>query len=368
MLKSKTSIERSDKSKSPDYVYLNINIMNSAQGQTFFSNNPVVRYTDTLQSNVVDNPSDYLFYISRFSCESGLLLPIWKPEIVDGQSDMNLCVYSITMTVTSGGTVYTQTTHMTYEPETNAGAPPNNNLTSDTNHYFYTYTFTHIAYLFNNMVQTCYNALQTQAGVEFTAQCPFINYDPTSSLFSLYFDKSNEQFGMSFDNNLYNMFYSFYFRNNNQLVINNSAINNVTINNIIYTKVTQDFVSTSMWSPIASLVFTTSKIPIVSEQSTQPLTFGENSNINVSSNNAQRYQQIITDITIPSDKSSDWRSYITYVPAYPRYINLNSVSELKDIDISLFFMDKNSGNLIPVRISNGGIINLKLSFKHKSVN
>jgi hypothetical protein len=122
-----------------------------------------------------------------------------------------------------------------------------------------------------------------------------------------------------------------------------------------------------MWSPIGTLVFTTTKIPIVPEQLTSPLELNDDSNIGANLTNAQDRQKIITDIALPVDKSSDWRGYITYTPTFPRMMNLNSVSSLKDIDINLFFQDKTSGKFVPVCIGNGGVVNMKLCFQRKNI-
>ena len=81
----------------------------------------------------------------------------------------------------------------------------------------------------------------------------------------------------------------------------------------------------------------------------------------------QQLKKIITDFSIPYDKASDCRNFISYTPSFPRYINLNSIEELKDIDISLWFQDKKSGQLIPVLLPNGGSVNLKLCFKRKNI-
>lgn len=343
--------------------------MNSSQTPHFGADNPLVRYSDSLQFDVVENPSEYYFYISRFSCECGILLPIWSPEIQDGQPDPNETVYGLTMSLSVGEvspTIYTSTSNIYYEPEMNVIATTVGNLANDTNHYYYCYTFSHVAYLFNNMLQNCYNDLQTQNGSNFTASCPFMKYDANSGLFSLYFDKSgSERFQLQFNSNLYNMFCSFYFRNSNQLVIDTNSINDITIGTKTYTKVSQDFVSTSTWSPISTLVFTTTKIPIIPEQLTSPLHLNDDTNLGVNFTNAQDRQKIITDIALPVDKSSDWRGYITYTPTFPRKMNLNSVSSLKDIDINLFFQDKSSGKFVPVCIGNSGNVNMKLCFERK---
>ena len=309
-LKYKTSVQSnvgtSKIASSPDWVYLNIQIINSTQIQSFFASNPHISFAGSMQFPIVNNPSDYLFFIDRFSCEAGMLLPIWCPEIIDNQTNPNLCATYITLSVIKNGTTYKQSTNMIYIPENPVNIPPNTSLVNDTLHYYYVYTFSHIVYLFNNMLEKCFTDLQTQTGQAFTTSCPFMTYDAPSGLFSLYFDTTGEQFTVKFDSNLYNMFNSFYFRNTNELVISgNNGTNVVSLNAKTYNKITQDFISTSTWSPVDSLVFTTTKIPIVPEQSIQPLTINEDSNLFNVSSTPQKYQKIITDISLPVDKSSD---------------------------------------------------------------
>lgn len=361
MLKTTSKIT----SNTPEYVYLNVTITNNSQGENFFGANPPIVFRDTLAYNVVDNPSEYKLSISKFTCEAGVNLPIWSPRILEPENDPNLTVYKITLGVTIGGTTYTQTTPMVYSPETNVQPPASSLLMFDTAHYYYVYTYKHFCYLFNQMLNTCYTALATQAGATFTATCPFIDYDASSGLFSIYFDNNAgaEEFTMAFGANLYNLLHSFYFRNTNNLVIDRLNPNNsITLpDGNKYIKVTQDFISTSTWSPVSALVFTTTTLPIVSEQSTQPLIYNDDNLTTQSS--YQVYQKIITDISIPADKSSDWRNYITYTPNFPRQINLNSTTGLKNIDISVFFSDSYTDQLIPVCIGNNSQVKLKLCFQ-----
>jgi len=366
-LQTRVSTEIIKKENKVEYMYMNIDILNSSQGQNFFYQCPEIRYTENLIDAVLENANNYKMFIVRFDYDNGMLLPIWSPEIVDNQSNVNLCTESITLSVVHDSVTYTQTTNMIYEPETTAILFSNAGLFNDSQNYYYVYTYSHVVYLFNQMLQNCFNSLQQQIGdtFTFTASCPFISYDPNSSLFSLYFDDSigAEQFNVKFDANLYQMFYSFYFRNNNELVINdNNGLNNITIGSKSWIKITQDFISTSTWSPIQSIVFTTDRMPIISEQNTQPLTFSDN-NLNQDTTMYQKYKKIITDIALAVDKSSDYRGLIPYAPNFPRYINFDSSEPLKVIDISLFWKDKNSGNLIPARIPNGGNVSLKLCFQ-----
>lgn len=363
MLNSTTSFLSAE-----EYKYLNVNIINSRQSSNnFYQNNPQISYSNSFPAPVVDNAKNYEMAISSFATSCGICLPVWTPEIVDNQPNPNLCTPSVTMTVNVGGTVYTQSMNMIYISENATAQAPTNPtvLSNDSQHYYYVYTISHVVYLFNNMLQACYNTIQTQIGDDFSFQnnCPFLTYDPSSGLFSLYFDQAENQFTLFFDNNLYNMFYSFYFINTNQLVVNNiNGLNSVTIGTHTYTKVTQDFISTASWSPVQSLVFTTSLMPINAEITTLPNQFYDELNM---SNNTQNplKQKIITDFNIPYDRATDARAYITYTPTVLRWISLNSQGPINDIDIKLFFLDKNSGNLIPVQLPNNSSCKLKLQFK-----
>lgn len=358
-LTSKSHIDKT----TPDFTYLNLHITNSSQNEHFYSDNPQIQYSESLLNPIVEEPHKYYMYISRFSLES-CLLPVWCPEIVDNQPNPNLTAYSITMTFTTGGNTYSYTQNMIYSSEQNASPPTSSSMLVDKQLYYYVFSYSHAVYLFNNMLQNCFNGLQTAYGENFSVGCPFIAYDSASGLFSLYSEEGDEVINIFFNANLYNLFYSFYFRNNNQLVIdNNNGLNTVVINGKNYTKTTQDYPSTSIWSPISSLVFTTTKLPIVSELSSVPLQYNDASNLGSNNTTQPLYQKIITDISLPLDRSSDYRAFISYSPAFPRKINMTPVSGLKDINIFLYFKSKSDGNLIPMLLPNGCSVNIKICFE-----
>jgi hypothetical protein len=72
-----------------------------------------------------------------------------------------------------------------------------------------------------------------------------------------------------------------------------------------YLVITQDFPSTdTIWSPISSIVFTSSLLPIVAEQLGQPIIFSDG-NVSTPSTSQANFQQTITDIALPLIRSSD---------------------------------------------------------------
>lgn len=133
---------------------------------------------------------------------------------------------------------------------------------------------------------------------------------------------------------------------------------------------TQDYPSNAtLWSPIQSIVFTTTLIPVLNEFVGQPQKFGD-SNDASSSTTQNAFQPIITDIALPLSKSSDYRGFLEYSPqAEYRMIGLTSSNqEIKNIDIQVFWKNRLDGTLVPVRMFNLSSISVKMLFRRKDRN
>lgn len=347
----------------PNNLYVDITIFNDDTSQKFINQSPQIKFDALFDNNILDNCSEYEMYIERFSSQAGLCLPIWSPLIQQNQTDPNLTVYNFTMTIDVNGSSYSSIQYMEFESETNTYPPQNTNLLSQDNyHYYYVYTYSHIVYLFNNMLLKAYNDIQTQSNTNLGNTPPFMYYDATNSLFSLYFNQNQYAItSLIFDTNLYNMFNSFYFRNNTQLVIEPNLLNQVVINGTTYTRTTQDYISTSCWSPVDKIVFMTNKIPIYKDIINEPLFL--NSDVSISSNSAKYGYKILTDFSIDPNTSSDWRQIFSYTSTKNRYINFKSDEPLNEIDINLFWSDKRSGLFIPLNLCSDRSIELKIGFR-----
>jgi len=131
--------------------------------------------------------------------------------------------------------------------------------------------------------------------------------------------------------------------------------------------VKQDYSSTSsLWSPIESIVFTTTLIPVVNEYVGQPQRFGD-SNDASSSTTQNAFQPIITDIALPMGSADDYRHFVEYVPsAEYRMISLSSSNqEIKNIDVQVYWKNRMDGSLIPVQMFNLSSISMKMMFRRK---
>jgi hypothetical protein len=128
----------------------------------------------------------------------------------------------------------------------------------------------------------------------------------------------------------------------------------------IFLIVKSEITGCDLWSPVASIVFTTSLIPIVSNQLSSPIIYEDGiiNNVNQSAN----FAQVITDF-ISSEQGM--RPNILYNPtAEYRRIQLYGNSPLTNFDISVFWKSK-YGEFIPFVLSPGATASIKILFEKK---
>jgi hypothetical protein len=135
-----------------------------------------------------------------------------------------------------------------------------------------------------------------------------------------------------------------------------------------YYQEVQDYESTSsLWSPITALVFTSTLIPVYAEQVGAPIIYGEgNDGTNNQSTNA--FQPIVTDIALPLDNAANYRGFIEYVPSaeYRMASFTSSRQEIRNIDIQVFWKARLDGNLYPLRMFNLSSVSIKMMFRKKA--
>jgi hypothetical protein len=135
-----------------------------------------------------------------------------------------------------------------------------------------------------------------------------------------------------------------------------------------YWVVTQDYESTSsLWSPIASIVFTSTLLPIRTEATGAPLALGSG-NLGYSSASIQNaFAPIVTDIALDlaNDGSDAYRKMIYYSPvAEYRMASLTpSRQTINSIDIQVFWKNRLDGNLYPVQMYNQSSVSIKCLFR-----
>lgn len=397
----RSSVEYSDDDNDPAFVYYNIDIISNKTNETGLGQDPVVQYSETRQQPIISDASKYYFSIIRASIDgAGSGLPLFIPSIQTGQSDVNLTVYSVTIAFECQGVVGSSAqVYVSYESEaTNPILPTPPNIKQDFNgKYYYVFSYSHWLMLVNQAIKKAWeNALTeiTPYGKIVKTKCPQMMYDPITGLFSLYCDSygfggddrtsigtaTDENFQVYFNSPMYQLFRNFHYNfhggepNNNgltyELVVNNKLDKNVYTDSksTKYYVMTQDFLSTdSIWSPITSLVFTTSLLCTLPEQVGVPIKYTDGNNtIQTSPSN---FSNVITDIAIPLTKASDYKGFIQYTANPYRFISMsNSAQDVRSVDIRLFWKNKLDNELYPVTMSGLSNVSIKMLFKKKTVN
>jgi hypothetical protein len=140
----------------------------------------------------------------------------------------------------------------------------------------------------------------------------------------------------------------------------------------VYWVNTQDYKSTdSLWSPISSIVFTTSLIPVKSEATGQPNLLGVGNLGDSRATSQSAFQPIITDIALDASVggADDYRQFIYYAPnaEYRMSDFTASKQEIRNIDVQVFWKNRLNNLLYPVSMYNLSSVSLKVMFRKKGV-
>ena len=140
----------------------------------------------------------------------------------------------------------------------------------------------------------------------------------------------------------------------------------------VYYKLVQDYKSVdSIWSPISSLVFTTSLLPIKFEAASQPNILGTGNLGDSAPTSRSAFTPIITDVALDTaiGGADDYRQFIYYAPAaeYRMSDLSSSKQEIRNIDISVFWKFRLNGQLYPINMFNLSSVSIKMMFRKKHI-
>ena len=130
------------------------------------------------------------------------------------------------------------------------------------------------------------------------------------------------------------------------------------LNNLISqdkTMLAQEYSTVPLWNPISSVVFTTNLIPVYSS-STPPIQIYTNGTLSNNSSTSN-FLNIVTDF-VGSDLT--FVPYIQYASQIYRFLNLKPNAEIRNIDLQVFWLNKNNGVLKPLYLNVGGSCQMKL--------
>jgi hypothetical protein len=140
--------------------------------------------------------------------------------------------------------------------------------------------------------------------------------------------------------------------------------------NRVYYVAQQDYSSVdSLWSPVSSIVFTSTLLPVKTEATGQPVVLGAG---NVGFNQAtsqSAFEPIITDISLDTSSggADAYRRFIFYAPSAEYRLSdfAASKQDIRNIDIQVFWKNRLDNLLYPINMFNLSTVSIKVMFKHK---
>lgn len=371
----------------PDKVYYDINIAN-VLSQT--SQPPVVSFREQRQNAFVNNSGDYYLSIIRFQVDTNAL-PLFIPEIVPNQSNINLTVYSVTLSYL--GNDYQVS--VVWNPQ-NAFAElpsaPNqtyNKLQDNSTGYYYCFNYTYVIQLIQAAFDTAHAALVAANPAVIASHAPVIIWNTDNNCAGIYAESAfydNYPVGIVanpitiyFNSPLANLLPSFVGINYGTVGVTNGknfglAIANFNGSQTIYlptsappasqyvaTTVFQEYSTVSSWTPISSIVFTSATLPIVPNQLSAPLIFADGGIIYAGDGNNANFAQVISDFVADSGV---YKPSLLYTPTQLRLIDLFGNQPISQIDIRVFWKSK-LGEFYPLQLNSGGSCSIKILFTKK---
>lgn len=374
----------------PNHVYYDANIINN--DQSGFKPPPRLVFQDIRSIPILTRPELYQLSVVRFTLQTGASLPIWIPNIQlnNNLGDPNLTTYSFTLTynydgeIYSGGQVFLQ-----YIPS-NLNEPIPNPQTNEEVHipYYYVYSFNTIVEMLNVCLAEAFQRLSNDLafnGITIPTQNrPYFEFNSDNKTFILngdvigFNDKTASHISIHCNTALYTLLSGLeakyqgpdVFEGKNYLLKlsrEDRGLNLYIINNT-YTVIQsyQAYSTGALFTPISSIVFATSLIPVLPSNVAKPTIYsGDGSLVSTGINN--NITQMITDFESQDNDGYGFSGILSYTPtAEYRMIDLNNSSseKLNNLDITVYWKDQYS-TMHPLYLLPGCKCDIKILFRKK---
>jgi len=386
----------------PVHTYLDLSFINN-DATPGGNKKPVnMTYEEIRNSPYLLSPGQYFMSVVRWQCDTPSL-PVWIPEVRLNQPLPNPfeTIYSFTMAFNVGAVTIEVQTFITWFPQNQNTPPPippttQQDLSSD---FYYCYNYQWWLKTLNTGLVSAFNNLNAAVivagGILPTTAYPFFRIDETTKRLSLIaditaYDQANllnpirifcnaPCYGMLSEFSFYRYGYDNIINGKNFEFIIRSDIENNTQTfpvpaNLVppipaYTGilVEADGSNISSINPVASIVFTTSFLPVLPANVSPPKVFASTSGFIQSGNNALT-QNILTDFIVPFSPDNTYRptSNYNYQGEY-RLIDLYGSTPLNSIFIECFWKDK-YGGLHTLLMESGGSAQIKILFRRADFN
>jgi hypothetical protein len=410
-------MQSSTSDSGPDYLYYDLLVSNLNNDTAVLP--PPLQFMETRSIPILKSTEDYDLSITRFQL-STTCLPVVRPTIQPNQTDLNLTAYVISMAYAYDGVDYTYSQNVRFVPQNlSAGIPVAPSMTlsglqDNSTGYYNLYSKEYFVAMINNAFSACNTGLievLLRAGIYpptgAEAEPPILLFDTSTSLSTVYVpamvDSStvgyrwqtwnqgyqstptSGTFRLYFNSALYSLFSSLPCLNSNGYINPFSGVTNTNMVHQLLIPASPNFVTLAMpiggtsqyqcwpvvqeyttvasWSPVASIVFTSTTLPVQGNLLSNPLIYVNNQQVGLPSSGSN-FGTILTDFT-----STDFKSdgSVTYIPtAEYRRISLIGNRPLISVDVGVFWLDKHTQQLQPFYLLAGDTLTMKLLFERRT--
>ena len=392
-----SQLNRSLNDAAPNYTYFDLSTSNfnssSVPPQPFY-------YTESRNVPFLSCPEDYEMTILRATVGTSLL-PAFIPSIQVDQPDVNLTIYSVTLSYSTGGVTFDAQSFVEWAPQDVSRLPPaapsqtRSKTQDNSTSYYETTSLSFWCYRIYQGLVTAFEELKadvTAVGAALPSNyAPIFAWDSSSN--SAYIladtagydlsDTSHPQIKVYFNPALFALFSSFpalnfgynvpHGKSFQIIVADNGGANSQEISKpntvdergfpVVWTALGtyQEYSTTGSMSPITALVFTSGTLPVYPSQVSTPLIFNNGAQLGFEGGNSA-ICNLITDIV---SNDGNYSPNLVYLPtAVPRLISLMGNAPLSNFDLSIFYRLK-SGEMLPHRLASGEAVTMKIAFIKK---
>lgn len=359
----------------PDRVMMDLAVFNN--NYTTGENIPA-EFNEARNSAIVTDTGYYDVSIARFHVDT-LNIPVFIPLIRDPSSDINETIYSFTMKYKT----YEYQRYLRFIPEDPTVIAPQladrQNVASG---YYNVYSFQYVNFLMSECLKECFDALKvivTTAGDTLpTNNAPYLTYDTGASECILSADaagfdeKLANPIEIYLNKPMHRMLSTFQFTrySNNvtngkdyQIRVYNNGNNVMELDSYNVLLCLQEAPCSGLWSPVDSIVFASSNLPIEPTLLPTQSLFGEQQGASFSNNMAN----IVTDFQVAQVSGKELIGSVEMLPYFYRKVALkNHMVDLKNINVKIYWKMV-TGDLIPLTLPVGCNASCKLVFTRRDI-
>lgn len=210
------------------------------------------------------------------------------------------------------------------------------------------------------MFLNCFNQLNNLVQTNLTNNITMV-YNPTLQVFTIQYDTTSYGTGYNlinvyFNNALEYLLSGFLYTYSSNENSNQYALLNLSDSGTF----TQDYSTIQQFSPISSVVFTTSLLPIYS--SVTPGVNIYSNNVLVDNSTTYNFKPILTDF---SATDLIFQPVLQYSAVIYRWIDLKPNQTINQLDLYVYWLNKFTGLYVPLYLHLGGSASIKILISNK---